>query len=181
MEPHPEVKVTGEEILEAERKVRPLVLDPIIIASFGDFQAAFKKYLSYSYKDSGCTSQSTPPSGPGGTQTGTSSANQSCCNTYSLSAGSGKWSSLGSDRQLCYRRSWCLHIFHHTSVQLVGWSYCLSLRGAHVAPYLIVRHRIPVGVRIPLLVEKLASCEDCFFLLCYILIIRKCRITARET
>ena len=90
MAQHPEVKVTGEEILETERKERPLVLDPIIIASFGDFQAAFRKYLSYSYKDSGCTSQSAPPSGPGENQTGTSSGSQSCCNSYSSSVGSGK-------------------------------------------------------------------------------------------
>ena len=64
MESHTEIKVTAEEILESERKERPLVLDPIVIASFGDFRLAFLKYLSYSYKDSGCTSQSTPQGDP---------------------------------------------------------------------------------------------------------------------
>ncbi len=76
MEPPKESKVTAEEILDAERKERPLVLDPIVIASFGDFQAAFRKYLSYSCKAAGCTDQSMPPSGPGETQTGTSSGNR---------------------------------------------------------------------------------------------------------
>lgn len=90
MEAHPESKVTEEEILETERKERPLVLDPIIIASFGDFQAAFKKYLSYLCKDSGCTSQSAQPNGLDASQTGTSSASQSTRNMHSLSAGSGK-------------------------------------------------------------------------------------------
>lgn len=75
MESVKESKVTAEEILETERKERPLVLDPIVIASFGDFQAAFKKFLSYSYKGVGCTGQSTPLNGPGETQTGTSSGN----------------------------------------------------------------------------------------------------------
>ncbi len=73
MDARKESKVTAEEILDAERKERPLVLDPIVIASFGDFQAAFRKYLSYSCKDSGCTSQSKPPSDPGEKKTGTSS------------------------------------------------------------------------------------------------------------
>ena len=90
MEASHEIKVSADEILEQEKKVRPLVLDPIVIASFGDFHAAFKKYLSYSYKDSGCTSQSKPPNGPGENQTGTSSENQSCYNSCSSSAGSGK-------------------------------------------------------------------------------------------
>jgi hypothetical protein len=69
MEAGKEVKVTAEEILEAEQKVRPIVLDPIVIASFGDFHAAFKKYLSFSYKDSGCTGQSKRPGAPDGNQT----------------------------------------------------------------------------------------------------------------
>lgn len=73
MNQNKESKVTAEEILDAERKERPLVLDPIVIASFGDFQAAFRKYISYSCKDSGCTSQSRPPSGPDEKKTGTSS------------------------------------------------------------------------------------------------------------
>ncbi len=69
-----EVPVSADEILEAERKERPLLLDPIVIASFGDFHAAFKTYLNYSLcKVSGCTAQSKPPSVPGVTQTGTSS------------------------------------------------------------------------------------------------------------
>ena len=76
MEGTKECKVTVEEILETERKERPLLLDPIVIASFGDFQAAFRKYLSYSYKGVGCTGQSKPPNDPGETQTGTSSGNR---------------------------------------------------------------------------------------------------------
>jgi hypothetical protein len=76
MESRQEVKVSEEEILESERKERPLVLDPIVIASFGDFHAAFMKYLSCSYKGAGCTAQSKPPSGPGESQTGTSSGNR---------------------------------------------------------------------------------------------------------
>jgi hypothetical protein len=71
-----EVKVSEEEILEAERKERPLLLDPIIVASFGDFHAAFLKYLSCSYKGVGCTGQSTRPNGPDGMKNETSSGNR---------------------------------------------------------------------------------------------------------
>jgi hypothetical protein len=75
---------------DAKPKQRPLILDPIVIASFGDFHAAIKAQLSYLCKDSGCTSQSTQLNGPGGSQTETSSANQSCYNACSSSVGSGK-------------------------------------------------------------------------------------------
>lgn len=64
------VNVSAEQILETEQKVRPLVLDPIVIASFGDFHKAFKAYLSSLCKDSGCTSQSKPKVGLGGSGTG---------------------------------------------------------------------------------------------------------------
>jgi hypothetical protein len=74
----------------AKPKQRPLILDPIVIASFGDFHIALKAQLSSLCKDSGCTSQSTPQSYPAGSQTGTSSGNQSCYNTCSSSVGSGK-------------------------------------------------------------------------------------------
>jgi hypothetical protein len=75
---------------DAKPKQRPLILDPIVIASFGDFHTALKAQLSYLCKDSGCTSQSTQKSSPVGSQTETSSVNQSCYNTCSSSVGSGK-------------------------------------------------------------------------------------------
>lgn len=86
----PEVKVSAEQILEAEQKQRALVLDPIVIASFGDFHATFKKYLSSSCKAAGCIGQSGPLSGLGGSQTGTSLSIEWNCNSCSSSAGSGK-------------------------------------------------------------------------------------------
>lgn len=52
-------------------KPRPLVLDPVVIATFGDFHASLRAHLTNCllYKDSGCTSQSTQQDGLGGSGT----------------------------------------------------------------------------------------------------------------
>ena len=63
---------SADEILEQEKKVRPLTLDPIVVASFGDLFSGLKDLLTcLSYKAARDTSQSKPPNGPGGSGTGT--------------------------------------------------------------------------------------------------------------
>jgi len=56
------VKITVEELEAVQPKERPLVLDPIVIASFGDLAAQLRAYISCLYKATGYTSQSTPQS-----------------------------------------------------------------------------------------------------------------------
>lgn len=60
---------TSLDLEDAKPRQRILTLDPVIIAAFGDFHAALKKQISCLCKDSGCTSQSVPQGGPGGSKT----------------------------------------------------------------------------------------------------------------
>jgi hypothetical protein len=52
------VKITVEELEAIQPKERPLVLDPIVIATFGDLAKDLRMYISCLYKATGYTSQS---------------------------------------------------------------------------------------------------------------------------
>jgi hypothetical protein len=60
------VTLTAEQILELEKKARPLILDPIIISSFGEFQLEFRHLLNSLCKVAHDTAQSKKQGGPGG-------------------------------------------------------------------------------------------------------------------
>ena len=62
----PKVTVSEESILKQEKKERPLVLDPIIISYFSEFQHQFKTLLNSSCKAVLDTDRSKPQGGPGG-------------------------------------------------------------------------------------------------------------------
>ena len=62
---------SAEAILETEKKLRPLTLDPIVVASLADFHKHLKEVVTYcSCKAERDTSQSKPPNGLGGSGTG---------------------------------------------------------------------------------------------------------------
>lgn len=63
MEPN-NVKITAEELETVQPKERSLVLDPIVIATFGDLAIQLKTYLNSLYRATGYTSLSKPQSDP---------------------------------------------------------------------------------------------------------------------
>lgn len=67
---------TIPDLEDVKPRQRVLTLDPVVIAAFGDFREALKKQVSCLCKDSGCTSQSTQPNGPGDSKNETSSVNR---------------------------------------------------------------------------------------------------------
>ena len=61
----PKVTVSEESILKQEKKERPLILDPIVISYFGEFQQQFKTILNSSCKAVRDTDRSKPQDGLG--------------------------------------------------------------------------------------------------------------------
>lgn len=55
-----------EEIEAIQPKERPLYLEPIVIAHFGDICNELKQYINCLYKATGYTFPSKPQCGPGG-------------------------------------------------------------------------------------------------------------------
>ena len=58
------VKITAEELETVQPKERSLVLDPIVIATFGDLAIQLKTYLNSLCRATGYTSLSKPQSDP---------------------------------------------------------------------------------------------------------------------
>jgi len=58
------VKISAEELEAIQAKERPLVLDPIVIATFGDIAIDLRHYLNSLCKATGYTYQSKPQSDP---------------------------------------------------------------------------------------------------------------------
>jgi hypothetical protein len=58
----PNVKITAEELETVQPKERSLVLDPIVIATFGDLASQLRTYINSLCKATGYTSQSKPQS-----------------------------------------------------------------------------------------------------------------------
>jgi hydroxymethylpyrimidine/phosphomethylpyrimidine kinase len=56
------VKITAEELETVQPKERSLVLDPIVIATFGDLASQLRAYINCLCKATGCTFQSKPQS-----------------------------------------------------------------------------------------------------------------------
>lgn len=61
MEPS-NVKITAEELETVQPKERSLVLDPIVVATFGDLAIQLKAYINSLCRVTGYTSQSKPQS-----------------------------------------------------------------------------------------------------------------------
>ena len=57
-----QVKITAEELETVQPKERSLVLDPIVVATFGDLAHQLRVYISSLCKATGYTSQSKPQS-----------------------------------------------------------------------------------------------------------------------
>lgn len=60
------VTLTAEQILDVEKKARPLILDPIVISTFGEVQIQFRHLVNSLCKVAHDTVQSKPQGGPGG-------------------------------------------------------------------------------------------------------------------
>ena len=58
------VKITAEELETIQPKERSLVLDPIIIATFGDIASELRIYINSLCRATGYTFQSKPQSDP---------------------------------------------------------------------------------------------------------------------
>ncbi len=58
----PHVKITAEELETVQPKERSLVLDPIVIATFGDIASQLRAYINSLCRATGYTCQSKPQS-----------------------------------------------------------------------------------------------------------------------
>jgi hypothetical protein len=56
------VKITAEELEAVQPRERPLILDPIVITTFGELASQLRTYINSLCKATGYTSQSKPQS-----------------------------------------------------------------------------------------------------------------------
>jgi len=56
------VKITVEELEAVQPKERPLILDPIVITTFGELASQLRTYINSLCRATGYTSQSKPQS-----------------------------------------------------------------------------------------------------------------------
>ncbi len=56
------VKITAEELEAVQPRERPLILDPIVITTFGELASQLRTYINSLCRATGYTSQSKPQS-----------------------------------------------------------------------------------------------------------------------